>query len=536
MRARRPQNPAMHSTINRRNFLAKTAGGIAALAVLSDQFSVARPGLAALQLPGPLPHRPPATGPLTVLKSNPRYFTDGSGKAIYLAGSHSWWNMQDNGIRLLNAENQDPPPIFDYDAHLKFLQSYNHNFFRLWRWEVPKWGEDQPRGAVKYCQPHPWARTGPGLARDGKPKFDLTKFDPEYFDRMRARVSAAGERGFYVSVMLFEGWELEYTNAWTYHPFNGPNNVNGIFADAKLDLLPPEKPLHLPASAGEDIEGLRTAHYGGSGYVGAGLTYNTLQDSEGGKKVLALQEAYVRKVIDTVNDLDNVLYEVCNEAGSYSTPWQYHFIGFVKQYEAQKAKQHPVGMTSEVPGDNSTLYNSAADWVSPHPAEGAYNYLSDPSPNYLGKVIVNDTDHLCGHTCGDNVWVWRSFCRGLNVLLMEDFAPSPTWQDSARVAIGQTRTWSEKIDLAHMVPDIRGDMSETHYALANRGQEYLVFQDGNKGEFTVNLTDAPGAFTSEWFNTSTGDTSPWKTIPGGGVRTFPTPFAGPAVLHLKLVT
>jgi uncharacterized protein (DUF39 family) len=28
-------------------------------------------------------------GPLHVLKSNPAYFTDGSGKAIYLAGTHN---------------------------------------------------------------------------------------------------------------------------------------------------------------------------------------------------------------------------------------------------------------------------------------------------------------------------------------------------------------------------------------------------------------------------------------------------------------
>jgi hypothetical protein len=30
--------------------------------------------------------------------------------------------------------------------------------------------------------------------------------------------------------------------------------------------------------------------------------------------VTALQEAYIRKVIDSVNDLDNVLYEVTNES------------------------------------------------------------------------------------------------------------------------------------------------------------------------------------------------------------------------------
>ncbi len=32
---------------------------------------------------------------LQVLESNPRYFTDGSGKAVYLAGSHTWPNFKD---------------------------------------------------------------------------------------------------------------------------------------------------------------------------------------------------------------------------------------------------------------------------------------------------------------------------------------------------------------------------------------------------------------------------------------------------------
>lgn len=28
--------------------------------------------------------------------------------------------------------------------------------------------------------------------------------------------------------MLFEGWELQFTNSWVFHPFNGPNDANGI--------------------------------------------------------------------------------------------------------------------------------------------------------------------------------------------------------------------------------------------------------------------------------------------------------------------
>ena len=49
----------------------------------------------------------------------------------------------------------------------------------------------------------PFARTGPGQAFDGKPKFDVTQFNQAYFDRLRQRVEAAQERGCYVAVMLF---------------------------------------------------------------------------------------------------------------------------------------------------------------------------------------------------------------------------------------------------------------------------------------------------------------------------------------------
>jgi hypothetical protein len=37
----------------------------------------------------------PARGPLRAHPRNPRYFTDGSGKPVYLTGSHHWDNLQD---------------------------------------------------------------------------------------------------------------------------------------------------------------------------------------------------------------------------------------------------------------------------------------------------------------------------------------------------------------------------------------------------------------------------------------------------------
>jgi hypothetical protein len=114
-----------------------------------------------------------AKGPLSVLMSNPRCFTDGSGKAVYLTGSHTWANQQDRGI-------QKPPPVYDFDAYLDFLQEHNHNFIRLRRKELTRYAfEGFFKSQLIYGGgPQPWLRTGPGMALDGQPKFDLNQFNP----------------------------------------------------------------------------------------------------------------------------------------------------------------------------------------------------------------------------------------------------------------------------------------------------------------------------------------------------------------------
>lgn len=333
------------------------------------------------------------------------------------------------------------------------------------------------------------------MAADGEPKFDLTRFDAEYFDRMRSRLVAARDLGIYVSVMLFEGWAAQQTDAWGFDPFQAANNINGIDAGA--------------------------------------IGYYTLDRTAMGRRVLEFQEAYLRKVVDTVNDLDNVLYEVCNESGPFSLGWQHHVLRFLKRYEADKPKQHPVGITVPCPyGANAMVFNSPADWVSPNRGDAGESYLNDPSDEYRGKVIVNDTDHLLGHTGGDAVWVWKSFCWGLNVLFMEEMTPSPTWQDSARDAMGQARRYAEKIDLARMTP--RNRLASTGYCLANPGEEYVVFQTGSQGEFSLDLTGAAGSFAVEWLNVNTGASQAGKPAEGAARRVFITPFGGPAVLYLKL--
>jgi hypothetical protein len=155
--------------------------------ILLTAFSVAE------QFPSPrAAHDRPATtvprralGPLRVHPTNSRYFTDGrktpdgSWKAVYLTGSHTWANLIDRGT-------SDPPPAFDFDGYLTILEKHHHNFIRLWTRHVSwyqKYGERELHAA-----PLVWPRTGPGKARDGKPKFDLAKFSPTYFERLRSRL------------------------------------------------------------------------------------------------------------------------------------------------------------------------------------------------------------------------------------------------------------------------------------------------------------------------------------------------------------
>jgi hypothetical protein len=439
-------------------------------------------------------------GPLCVSPKNPRYFTDNSGRAVYLTGSHTWGNRQDNGLT-------DPPPVFDYPNYLAWLKKLNHNFFRFWVWEQTKWVADLT--SDYWITPHPFDRPGPGVALDGKPKFDLMKYNQAYFDRLRARVVQAGENGIYTSIMLFDGWSLYGKNRgagnpWPGHPFNSANNINGINGDP--------------------------------GNTTGGNSVHTLDIPS----ITAIQDAYVKKVIDTVNDLDNVLYEISNESDgtAAAVAWQYHVIAVIKGYEKTKPKQHPVGMTALYPnGHDADLYASVADWISP----AAGGNLSNPVAADGKKVILYDTDHLCGD-CGDPPWVWKSFMRGMNPIFMDVYDAAavglgvrgeepnnPNWIGIRR-NLGQALRYASKINLVSMQP--RGDLASSGYCLANtvaRGAEYLVYLPTG-GSVTVNLTATPGSLSIEWFSPTKGITQGGGTVSGGSSLSLASPFAGDDVV------
>src|SRR5689334_18283440 len=109
-----------------------------------------------------------AMGPLRIHSANPRYLSDGTGKIVFLAGSHTWNNFQDCTYAKLPS-----PPTFGYESYLSFLQRHHHNFFRLWVWESA-WNPNARQSTATYDL-MPYERSGSGTALNGKPKFDLTR-------------------------------------------------------------------------------------------------------------------------------------------------------------------------------------------------------------------------------------------------------------------------------------------------------------------------------------------------------------------------
>jgi hypothetical protein len=464
-----------------------------------------------------LPGMASAKGPLRVHPDNPRYFTDGvklpdgSVKVVYLTGSHTWANLIDRGA-------SNPPPVFDFDGYLSFLEKHHHNFIRLWGRQVcwyQKYGDEELHAA-----PLAWQRTGPGKALDGKPKFDLTKLDAAYFDRLRSRVQAAGERGIYVSIMLFGGYQEAGPN-WTGNPFHRDNNVNGIDGDPNND---------------------------GSGW-------ETQILSEIPRTVAENQKTYVRKVIDAVNDLDNVLFEISNESDRTSLDWQYDLIHFIHNYEKLRPKQHPVGMTAGYwPADENRakLDASPAEWVSylfemkPTKGQEAFD-VNNPFVAEGFKLSIQDSDHwwvvpLYGDAEFGSQWVWKGFCRGHNPILMEHLPPRsfvaadhPLTQDdlgyqASRQAMGQTRRFAERMSLGSMTPQNR--LASTGYCLAAPGKEYLIYQPKPSEAFSVSLE--PGSYHTEWFDPQNDATLGKQLIEHvAGSRKFELPFSGAAVLYVS---
>ncbi len=439
-------------------------------------------------------------GLLSVSGANGRYLVGArTGNPVLLVGFHTWASVQDS------AEGDDTPAAFDWDTFLEKLMYYGCNFTKLWTHETPRGWAD---GSNYWHAPTRYARTGPGNAADGGLKFDLTQINSDWLDRLYDRALACQDAGIYACIQLFQGWQIENKGwagaPWTYHPYDAANNINSVDGDQN-----------------DDGQGTETHVTGAT---------NT---------VLAYQEALVEAVIDRLNGLDNVIWEISNEdTGSVgNTAWQDYMIGHIKTYEATKTKQHPVMMSWQYPsGSNDNLDGSGADMVS-YGANDTGPLTDPPTPTTCNMF---DTDHNGGQTALYK-WIWMALCRGNGGLwYMDDWDGVAYGSDTRnnatyiliRANLGYALAFAKAMPLLDMTP--QAALSSSGYCLAKdhaTAAHYLCFYDGSS-TFTLDLTTAEGALNVTWLRCSTGETDT-GTVSGGAERTLTPPWTGAVVAYAR---
>jgi hypothetical protein len=476
-------------------------------------------------------------GPLKQSTANSRYLVDPAGNAVFLSGSHSWNDFQDT-------DTSSSPAAAGFNSYVAFLKSSGHNVTILWHKDLPEYCGWNFSGSIWTMTPWPWLRLGPGVATDSKPKFDLTQFNQSYFDRLRARVQLLQQNGIYAIVQLFDGLQLTSARCSTDgYPFSGPNNINGV----------------------------------SDGYSSGAAGVNSVTLSAN-NAITNFQDAYVRKIVDTLNDLPNVIWEIAEEQpGASMTWWAPHMIGLVRTYETggvfegttypAKAYQHPVGIGALNYSDrnDTTLYGSIATWVAPTLAAGAFP--SNVPVNNKGKVAINDSDHSLFYKAFTNNdgsiqdqnlrgYLWENLTSGAEgVLFMDPY--EVFWQGSPvrntclnpssqvctggvdaklnkfRASIGYLQSFANSnLNLLKMTP--QGSLSSTSFCLADNsttGAEYVAYAPSG-GTFTVNLSATTRVMNVAWFNPATGVTTAGAAISGGSTKSFTAPFSGDAVLYL----
>jgi hypothetical protein len=186
------------------------------------------------------PKAPVAGKPLTLV--NGRLLVGG----VPLSGHEaeiSWWR----GYMLENAEPTKPAltrfapgrtgPIFTDDlaalargmvaAHQVVLRQH----YGLWydRRRMDHERMRRPDGDVwPPFYEQPFARSGQGTAWDGLSRYDLTRYNPWYFERLKEFAAAARLNGLVlVNEMYFQHNILEAGAHWVDSPWRPTNNING---------------------------------------------------------------------------------------------------------------------------------------------------------------------------------------------------------------------------------------------------------------------------------------------------------------------
>jgi len=397
---------------------------------------------------------------------------------------------------------------FDYIRYLKTLNSHGLNLTRVFSGaycEPPGAFniEDNTLAPQKGRLVCPWARSDtPGYAFGGN-KFDLTRWDRDYFRRLRDFLAEAGRRGVVVEVVFFCPFYDD--SMWNLSPMHVANNVNGIGNVRRQDVY-------------------------------------TLQE----EKLTAVQEAMVRRIVEELQSFDNVYYEICNEPyerGGQTDAWQARIAETIVKAEERLADKHLIAQN--LPWRKQNLPGTAKRPM-PVPHVSVLNFHGAPCPEPvalyydLNKVIAYDETGR-GSNTDYRTEAWDFIIAGGGVYDHLDLSftvghedgtakSNPAWNGGPALhkQLEVLRDFINGFDFVRMKPDnsiIKREIpaGASVRALVERGRAYAIYiRGGTQADLVLELPS--GSYMAEWINTRSGNTEKVESFShAGGERTFSSP-------------
>ncbi len=442
-------------------------------------------------------------GPIQLHPDNPHYFL-WRGKPVVLITSGEHYGA------VLNLD-------FDYKKYLDTLHADGLNLTRTFTgaYVEPPTAFNIARNTLAPAPGRficPWARSDTSGYPNGGNKFDLTRWHPAYFQRLRDFVGHASRRGVVVEMNLFCPFYDEAQ--WKLSPQNAANNVNGL---GKVD---------------------RTQVY-------------TL-DKHGG--LLSVHEAMTRKIVAELKDFDNVYYEICNEPyfGGVTLEWQRRIADVIVDAEKALPHKHLI---------SQNIANGKAKVESPHPAVSIFNfhYASPPDAvalNYgLNKVIGDNETGF--NVTGDAHYRregWDFMLAGGGLYNNLDYSFTVGHEDGTfalppkqpgggspalRRQLKVLKDFIESFDFIRMKPNngvVKGgnvtaplsagatpQATVSVRVLVEIGRQYALYVNGGT-EVQLVIELPPGSYQAEWLNTKTGAVERGEQLEhGSGERTLASP-------------
>jgi hypothetical protein len=257
--------------------------------------------------------------PVSVWSRNPHYFFYKQKPLVFVTSDHHYGAVIDKD--------------FDFVKFLDTLAANGMNLTRIYpggMFEPPdKYLPGNPLGPRPGRQILPWirsAQTGahPALAEPGRPsfKFDLDRWNPDYFNRLTAFVEYALRKDIVVEVAFFNGM---YADCWPLMAMVHGNNVQ---------------------NAGR--------------YEAEDCGLFTTTDPRN-RDVVRYQKAYVQKITEELNGFDNVIFDLCDEPSlvgrpdgsitvhpdSLTAPWLLELKDAFLKAEAPLPGKHILGQTAQ---------------------------------------------------------------------------------------------------------------------------------------------------------------------------------------------